>query len=192
MRIQARTGPPGAAAVNRNPIEPTDVVVRTFEAVRQAPGAPYDPDRLPAYLTEPPEPTGRRVSDTFAGRRRFVKFMETLQLEFGICFTNEEWERGFGLVDLTRVIEAKPARRPHQARLAARRVLEARHALVGEPIKFGILSGAVLAAAGAATRSVAVYVLLGTVWVAVVRAVAAVNVSGYGYAKRLAERTGRQ
>jgi hypothetical protein len=99
-----------------------DDVIRLFESVRQGPGAAYESDRLLAYLTEPPAATGRRVRDTFAGRRRLVAFLEAL------------------------------------------------------------------AALAAASRSLAGYVLFGSIWLCLVADVVVVNVRGYRYAKRLLER----
>ena len=95
-----------------------DRLLSIFEQTRQSPGARYEPERLLAFLTEPPEPKGRRVADTFAGRRRFVRFMNAVQLHTGVCFTLEDWERGFGLDDLAKVVMAKAARPDHGLRLA--------------------------------------------------------------------------
>ena len=167
-----------------------EAVVRHFEAARQTPGAPYDPQRFLAYLTDPPTPTGRTVRDTFRGRLRLVRFMESLQLEVGICFTNKEWERGTGLAELTSLIEAKRANRSSQARLATKRVGEARRSLVDEPIKIGLLCAAVLGPIAAATRSPIGYALVGSIWTIAVAADVALNWKGYAYAKRLAQRTG--
>ena len=167
-----------------------DGVIRIFESMRQAPGAAYQSERLLAYLTQPPAATGRRVRDTFAGRRRFVRFMEALQLEFGICFTNEEWERGLGLSELTGLIEAKRGNAQSQAGLASRRVHEARRALVDESIKIGLVAAALLGALAAVIKSVVAYALFGSLWVCVIATVVVMNVRGYGYAKRLVARMG--
>jgi hypothetical protein len=167
-----------------------DRVTRIFESVRQTPGTSYERERLLAYLTEPPAATGPRVRDTFGGRRRFVRFMEDLQLEFGVCFTNEEWERGLGLAELTGLIEAKRGNVRAQARLASKRVQQARLALVDEPIKFGLLAAAVLAVVAAVMGSMLAYALLGSIWLCVVGGVAVLNARGYDYAKRLVGRIG--
>ena len=60
----------------------TEDIVRTaFAAARETPDAPFEEDRFLAFLTSPPAPSGRRVRDTFAGRRRFARFVEAVQLE---------------------------------------------------------------------------------------------------------------
>jgi hypothetical protein len=52
--------------------------------------------------------------------------MESVELHFGICFTNEDWERGFSLDQFVEQIEAKVAKPEHSHRLACRRLKEAR------------------------------------------------------------------
>jgi len=106
--------------------EARDVVLGIFEQVRQRPKEPYEPERLLAYLTEPAPAKGRRVADTFAGRRRFVRFMNAVQLELGICFTLEEWESGFGLDDMVTTAVAKIGNPARGLRLARQRLEAAR------------------------------------------------------------------
>src|SRR5918993_4332462 len=111
-----------------------------FEQVRQSPDAPYDSERLLAFLTDPPAPEGRRVADTFAGRRRFVRFMNTIQLESQICFTLEEWDRGFSLEELARLVAAKIAKPDQGLRLAKQRLDQARKRRIPGPVEFGLLT----------------------------------------------------
>jgi hypothetical protein len=161
-----------------------DQILSVFERTRQSPGAPFEPDRLLAFLTDPPAPKGRRVRDTFAGRRRFVRFMNTIQRDAGICFTIDEWERGFGLDDLTSLV-AKKAGRPEQGlRLARQRVEEARRRQVADPLKFGLLTFPLLVVA-ALTDSWAVRTALLFAWAAVVCGVAAVCRADLGYSQEL-------
>jgi hypothetical protein len=97
---------PGRGTLPRYSGAVVNRLLSIFEQVRQSPRAPYEPERLLAFLTDPPAQEGRRVADTFAGRRRFVRFMNTIQLEFEICFTLDEWDRGFSLEELTRLVNA--------------------------------------------------------------------------------------
>jgi hypothetical protein len=163
-------------------------VLRLFEEARQSPGAAYEPERFMAYLTSPPASSGRRVADTFAGRRRLVRFMDSVQLEFGICFTNEEWERGLALAEFTTLVEAKRANPKQAERLAAKRLQEARTSRTDEPIKFAILAG-VLLAVPAAFGGPIVRALLILLWVAIILTVVIVNVRQCQYARKLVERT---
>mgnify|MGYP006908283423 CR=1 FL=1 len=164
-----------------------EIVTKCFEAARENTGGPYEPERLLAYLTEPPAQTGRRVRDTFAGRRRFVRFMESLQIEFGICFTMKEWEQGFGLDEISRLIERKTTKPDSQARLALNREREARRMLWSEPIKFGILSmiplGVVAGSGGVFVRT-----LCTLVWLCIVGVIWTIALRGYKYSKQLTVR----
>jgi hypothetical protein len=164
-----------------------EVIVRLFEAAREAKGAPYEPERLLAYLTAPPAPTGRRAVDSFAARRRFVRFMDSLQLELGICFTLGEWERGFGLEDLVRAAEKKLSAPARQLRLAEKRLRGARGRLVAEPINAGLAMAALLALP-AAYGGRAVRGLLTLLWVAGIALAIKVSAGQYRYAQRLVAR----
>jgi hypothetical protein len=161
-----------------------DQILSVFERTRQSPGAPFEPDRLLAFLTDPPAPKGQRVRDTFAGRRRFVRFMNTMQREAGICFTLEEWDRGFGLDELTSLVARKAGRPEQGLRLAQQRVEEARRRQVADPLKFGILTLPLLVVAGVTDFWVARTALL-VVWAAVVGGVAAVCRADLRYSQEL-------
>jgi hypothetical protein len=173
-------------ATDRSAIQ--EIIQKVFEEARCSKGAPFEPDRLAAFLTSPAPATGKRASDTLTGRRRLCRFIESLQLELGICFTKEEWERGFGLSDLVDLADTK-LRNPAQAeRLALKRKREARVSLVAEPIRFGLVIGAV-AALPAALGNPLVRILAAVLWVAAVVATISLNARQYRYAQKLAART---
>ena len=159
-----------------------------FERTRQAPDAPFEPERLLAFLTDPPAAAGRRVADTFGGRRRFVHFMNAVQLEAGICFTVEEWDRGFGLDDLAELVTAKMARPDRALRLAKQRLEQARRRRVADPVKVGMLA-LPLPVWAALAESWAVSVGLALVWTGLVGSVAAVCHSEMRYCRQLVSRT---
>ena len=165
-----------------------EAVVRLFEMARQSKGEQYDPDRFLAFFTGSPAPTGRRVADTFGGRRRFVRFLEAVQLEFGVCFSNEDRDRGFTMEEFVQCIETKIAKPGEVHRLAQKRLQEARVSLVDEPVKFGLLTIPLLIAA-VALHPNGLRVALGLLWVGVTDTVLVVNARGYKYAQRLIERT---
>ena len=114
-------------------------LLRLFQQARKDPLAAYERDRFLAYLTEPPASQGRRVADTFAGRARFVRFMQEVQLEFGVCFTNAEWDGGLpmdGFVDLV----CRKSEKPKVAlRLARERLRNAWSHVWGSPTKWGLI-----------------------------------------------------
>ena len=113
--------------------------------------------------------------------------MDRVQLDFGICFTNEEWDRGLGLNDLIEIVEAKMKNPEPQRRLAEKRVREARAALVGEPVKFGIITGCLFLVPAALGEWV-VRVVLATLWLVVVIAIVWMNMKQYRLARSLVAR----
>jgi hypothetical protein len=161
-------------------------IVRIFEQTRETPGTPYEPKRLLAFLTEPPG-AGTRVADTFAGRRRWVRFMNAVQLELGICFTQEEWDRGFGLDQLVEVATAKAGAANQQLRLARKRLEEARRRRTSEPIKFAVLLAPILIGAVVADSWLVKGLLL-LLWAAGVGGIAVVSFSEVRYYIRLMTR----
>jgi len=165
-----------------------EAVVRLFEAARQSKGGDYDSDRFLAFLTEVPAPTGKRVADTFRGRRRFVRFMDAVQIEFGVCFSNEDWDRGFTMDEFVERIEMRIAKPAEAHRLAQRRLQEARVSLKDEPVKFGLLTIPLLIAA-VALHPIWLRILLGLIWIGVTGTVLIANTRGYKYAQRLVART---
>src|SRR5262245_56756690 len=154
-----------------------EVILRVFKLVREDPSASYEPDRLLAFLTSPPASTGRRGVDTFAGRRRFV-FMDGVQSELAVCFTNEEWQTGLGLHDLVKAVENKFTSPGPQMALAKKRVRAARASLIREPFKFGLLAACFLAIPVAVGNWI-LRVLLAAAWLSIVVVVAVMNVNEY-------------
>ena len=129
-------------------VDVRDTVLGIFERVRQRPSTPYDAERFLAYLTHPPS-NNRRVADTFRGRHRLVRFIHAVQLHFGICFTLDEWERGFGVDAFVELVTAKMARPGQGLRLARQRLQEAQRRRVEDPIKFGLFISPLLIPAAA-------------------------------------------
>lgn len=168
-----------------------DIIRRLFEQARQAPGTPFEPDRFQAYLTAPPPPMGRRVADSFAGRRRFVRFTESVQLELGVCFTVEEWERGVSLDDFFALLRAKLTKPGVSLRLARERRRVARARLVSTPLKFGIVFLPLLAGAIVASGTV-VGRLLALVWACVVGGVALLSWQHFVFTGKLVDRIERR
>ena len=162
-------------------------LLSVFEQVRQSPRAPFEPERLLAFLTDPPAPEGRRVADTFAGRRRFVRFMNTIQLESEICFTLEEWDRGFSLEELARLVAAKIAKPDQGLRSAKQRLDQARKRRIADPVKFGLLTCPVLVVAGSADSWFA-RIAFALVWAGMIVGVAAFSFSEVRYSRELLSR----
>jgi hypothetical protein len=107
-----------------------------------------------------------------------------MQLELGVCFTNEDWERGLGLDEFVSLVAAKVEKPDVALRLAERRVTESRARLVADPVKFAILFAPLLVAALAFPPLAALWLVtpLGVAWLAR---------RDWQYAQRLAGRIAR-
>lgn len=167
-----------------------DTVTRLFEEARQVKGAPYEPDCFLAYITTPPAPQSRRSADTFRGRRRFVRFMNSVQLALGICFTNEEWERPYRLEEFVLLAAIKASRPGPALRLAEKRLRESQVDRVDSMLKFGLLLVPLLLGAIVSSH-VVVRVLLGTAYVALVGGIAVATSREHSYARSLVSRIHR-
>ena len=171
------------------PAEVKETVLRLFEDARKRKGAPVEPDRFMAFLTEPPARTGRRVRDTFAGRFRLVRFMEAVQLEFGVLFTNAEWDKGPSLDDFAQLVVAK-VMKPELARRRAKEYLQAaRLRRTSEPIKFGLLASPLLVGV-TFSSSWTLRVLFALPWLLIVGGVTILALKDAGYAAKLAAKAG--
>lgn len=71
-------------------------VLQIYAACRKSPEAPYDEDRFLDHLLEPPAKPGR-INDSFAGTRRLVRFMDSVQADFAVYFSVKDWETRFSL-----------------------------------------------------------------------------------------------
>ena len=154
--------------------------------MRQRPSAPYEAERFLAYLTHPPS-NSRSVADTFAGRHRLVRFIHAVQLHFGICFTWDEWERGFGVDRLVEVVTAKVARPGGGLRLAKQRLQEARTGQVSDPIKFSLFTSPLLIAA-AVPMPWPLRILAALLWVAITGGVIAAGIRDVRHYRKLVAR----
>jgi hypothetical protein len=167
-----------------------DAVVRQFEAARARPGTTYEPDRFLAHLTATPPVKGKRVADTFAGRRRLVRFYDAVQLDLGVCFTNEEWERGYSLTEFVALVETKTARPALGGRLARERARSARTHLVDGPVKFGLLASPLLGGAIFA-RHAGVRLAFGGLWLAITGGILLLALRDHAYCRKLVARIER-
>ena len=168
-----------------------DAVTRHFEAARECPGTACDPARFLAHLTRVPPKKGRRGADTFAGRRRLVRFVHAVQLDFGICLTNQEWERGYTLEEFVTLVEKKVGKPDAAARLGRERVRAARMHLTDTPLKFGLLASPLLAAAVFTPRIVP-RLICGVLWLTIAGGVGFIAWRDYAYHRTLEDRIRRE
>ncbi|HUG72007.1 MAG TPA: hypothetical protein VMK82_01165 [Steroidobacteraceae bacterium] len=85
----------------------SDIKNRTialFEKHRAAPGVAFDPEHFLDFLLKSP-PTKRAVYNSFSGLRRLNAFMDALQLECAVCFSQNDREANYSLDKIVARIE---------------------------------------------------------------------------------------
>lgn len=101
-----------------------NAVIRLFEDARQVKDAPFEEDRFLAFLTAEPNTEGNRHRDTFSGCGRFSRFIDAVQLERGVCFSNKELDRGYSLDAFVELVAGKVQDRTSSRLLAHKRLSE--------------------------------------------------------------------
>jgi hypothetical protein len=66
-------------------------VLELFERHRASPGTPFDEKHFVDFLLAKPKGV-RAAYDSFAGLRRFNRFIDDVQYEFGVCFSMSDRE----------------------------------------------------------------------------------------------------
>jgi hypothetical protein len=86
-------------------------VLELFEKHRAAPGAPFEEQRFLEFLIADPKKP-RAVYDSFRGLRRFNAFINDVQLELAVCFSQKDREANHSLTKFVeRVAELQASRR---------------------------------------------------------------------------------
>jgi hypothetical protein len=94
-----------------------DRIVALFEKHRMKPGTPFDEVSFLGFLLAKPKKK-RAVYDSFRGLRRFNAFIDEVQYEFAICFSQKDREANYSLDDFVdRIIQLEQSRRSSLASL---------------------------------------------------------------------------
>lgn len=81
-----------------------------FERHRATPGAPYEPERFLDFLLAEPA-KARAIYDSFSGLWRYNRFVNDLQLQFGIHLSTADFNANYSLdkfVDRIGALQASP------------------------------------------------------------------------------------
>lgn len=93
------------------PTSDREAVLVLFERHRQSPGEPFDESHFLDHLLAHPKGE-RAVYNSFAGLRRFNAFIDTVQLEFSICFSVKDRDANYSVQEFVqRIGELKASRR---------------------------------------------------------------------------------
>lgn len=92
-------------------IEIKDRILKVFNRKREKPNSNFDESHFLDYLTFPSKEKGQ-IKNSFIGVRRFYRFMDSLELEFGICFTLSDLDNpNYSIDELTKKVEERISKR---------------------------------------------------------------------------------
>ena len=77
-------------------------ILEIFRAVREERDAPYDENNFIQYLIKP---NGRSIHDTWKGKRYFVKFMNRVELQYGVTFPQGFYEKKWSLAKFAAYVD---------------------------------------------------------------------------------------
>ncbi len=157
-------------------------VLSLFESARKAKGAAYEPERFQAFLTDPPRDPNRTWL-----RGPFVRFMYSVEQEFGFCFTREEWDRTFSFEEFVSRIEQKLGNPKQAHRFACSRFATARS--LNQLFLQIFFATAIPAVALMSVRITAVRLLLLALWAGLVAMFVYSWFKDYGHLKKIVERS---
>lgn len=92
-------------------VEIKDRILKVFNRKRERPDSSFEELYFLEYLTFPPKDKGK-IKNSFIGVRRFYRFMDNLELEFGICFTLSDLDNpNYSIDELTEKVKERIGKR---------------------------------------------------------------------------------
>ena len=76
-----------------------DKILEVFKSQRKNPTAEFDDSHFMDYLTFPAHPKNT-IKNSFRGVRKYYRFMDKLELEFGICFSLQDLDKYYSVDQL--------------------------------------------------------------------------------------------
>lgn len=84
-------------------MEVREKILYLFNNERQCPNSHFEESYFLDFLTHPPHPNNS-IKNSFKGVRRYYRFMDKLELEFGICFKLSELDKYYSVDQLTKKV----------------------------------------------------------------------------------------
>lgn len=88
-------------------IEIKNKILEIFNLKRDKPNTRFDESHFLDYLTYPAKEKGQ-IKNSFVGVRKFHRFLDCVELEFGICFTLSDLDNPYYSIDnLTKKVQER-------------------------------------------------------------------------------------
>lgn len=100
-------------------------ILELFEQTREDSTGPCEEDNFLQFLIKP---SGKNIDSTFKGKRYKIRFLEKIQMEFGICFPNDFYEKDWSLKDFAVYIDTRKKDRAANLRMARKRLDQSKKA----------------------------------------------------------------
>lgn len=84
-------------------IEIRSKILDLFNKVRQRPNTDFNELHFLDFLSNPPRPKDT-IKNSFKGARQYYRFMDSLELEFAICFTLSDLDKYYSVDSLTKKV----------------------------------------------------------------------------------------
>tara|TARA_R110000765_G_scaffold179954_1_gene285771 strand:+ start:1100 stop:1606 length:507 start_codon:yes stop_codon:yes gene_type:complete len=79
-------------------------ILEVFESERNSPGLDFEESRFMDFLTSPPK---KNLKNSFRGARKYYRFMDSIEYEFGICFSYADLDKTYSVNKLTKKVIAR-------------------------------------------------------------------------------------
>ena len=79
-------------------------ILEVFESERNSPGLDFEGSRFMDFLTSPPK---KNLKNSFRGARKYYRFMDSIEYEFGICFSYADLDKTYSVNKLTKKVIAR-------------------------------------------------------------------------------------
>lgn len=101
-------------------------VLNVFHKSRENSSLHFEEEDLFSYLTNPPTKKNE-LKNTFKGSKRYHRFMDALELEFGICFRLSELDRCYSLDQLINTIIKRVEKQKGNKIILRQRIAESKN-----------------------------------------------------------------
>ena len=115
----------------------TDKILEIFKEIREDGAEPYQESNFLQFLIKQ---NGKGIDDTFKGKRYKIRFLDKIQMEFGICFPDDFYSKTWSLSDFSAYVADRRNKKDANLRMAQKRLNQSKKS----DISILVLSNALL------------------------------------------------